>query len=225
MIQNILKFMGIVIIGLWLSSCEKSSTSSNPQVSGFMTNSEMSDSQRPLAGDSMVLDSGITEINLDVQKIVFRYKHEEKDKDDKDEDGENKKGYDKENDEDSVIVLAEPFNLNLLDLDKDSLISFINTNAPVGRLKEIRLILGKDNYVMKDSVKYALKVPSGKSSGIKIKVKGLLKAGEDNQFTVDFRLRESFKKDGTGKYYLRPVIKVKIAKGSLEGEDSDGSDD
>lgn len=204
--NNMLKFMAIGLIGLSVAACTKTTPPSNPQMTGHMTNTETS-GQKLIAGDSSNFDSTITVINLDVRKIVFKYAN------DKNEEIE----------KDSVIVSEVPFQLNLLAFTKDSLRKFIDAQIPAGRLHEIRLLLGPDNYVIKDSVKYALKVPSGKSSGVKIKVKGLLKLGEHNDFTIDFKIRESLKKDSSY-FILRPVIKVKINKGSIEGEDSDGSD-
>lgn len=80
--------------------------------------------------------------------------------------------------------------------------------VPTGLLKEIRLVLGNNNsIVIKDTI-YPLTIPSGGSSGLKIKVNKNLAAGIDS-ILVDFDAGLSVIKTGNGTYILKPVLKIK----------------
>lgn len=80
--------------------------------------------------------------------------------------------------------------------------------APAVVLKEVRLILGPDNTVMKDSVLYDMDTPSAQQSGLKIKVDKSLQVGIDT-LVLDFDAEKSIVETGNGKFILKPVIKVK----------------
>ncbi|WP_170227114.1 DUF4382 domain-containing protein [Luteibaculum oceani] len=75
-------------------------------------------------------------------------------------------------------------------------------------LKEIRLVLGANNTVVVDGETKSLKVPSGQSSGLKIKVNHEITAGLTYDFTLDFDAGQSVKERGNGEYILKPVIRV-----------------
>jgi hypothetical protein len=75
-------------------------------------------------------------------------------------------------------------------------------------LKELRLILGPGNSVMKDSVLYDLDTPSAQQSGLKIKIDKSLGLAFDS-LTVDFDAEKSIVETGNGKFILKPVIRVK----------------
>lgn len=87
-----------------------------------------------------------------------------------------------------------------------------------GDLKEIRLILGPDSYVIdRDGLRYDLKTPSGQSSGIKLKLdKATLRQRETFQLLLDFDVAKSIVERGNWKpgqdkkerYLLKPVIQV-----------------
>ena len=87
-----------------------------------------------------------------------------------------------------------------------------------GDLKEIRLILGPDSYVIgRDGLRYDLKTPSGQSSGIKLKLdKASLRQRETFQLLLDFDVARSIvergnwdhSKDKKERYLLKPVIRV-----------------
>lgn len=97
---------------------------------------------------------------------------------------------------------------NLLDYQNglDTLIA--QANVPTGTLKEIRFVLGDENSILIDSVLYPLTVPSGGSSGLKIKLNKQLNAGIDS-VVIDFDAALSIHKTGSGKYMLQPVLKIK----------------
>lgn len=65
------------------------------------------------------------------------------------------------------------------------------------------------NYVLVNGVKFPLIVPSGGSSGLKVRGPLIVAAGERAAYTVDFDLRKSLAERGaTGCYNLRPVLRV-----------------
>ena len=98
-----------------------------------------------------------------------------------------------------------------------------------GDLKEIRLILGPDSYVIgRDGQRYELKTPSGQSSGVKLKLdKATLRQRETFQLLLDFDVAKSIvergnwdpSKDKKERYLLKPVIRVvaQDLRGGLRG--------
>lgn len=73
----------------------------------------------------------------------------------------------------------------------------------------LRLVLGDSNTVMVDSNMYTLMVPSGSSSGYKIKFQDSVRADSLN-LTLDFDAEKSIVKQGAkDEYLLKPVITVK----------------
>lgn len=97
---------------------------------------------------------------------------------------------------------------NLLDFQNgiDTLIA--TGPVPTATLKELRLVLGPNNTVMKDSVIYDLDTPSAEQSGLKIKIDKSLALTADS-LTIDFDAAKSIVETGNGKFILKPVIKVK----------------
>ena len=79
---------------------------------------------------------------------------------------------------------------------------------PEGTVKEIRLILGNENTITEGGESYPLTIPSGSESGLKIKINKKLNQDVET-LVVDFDAALSVKKEGTGDYKLRPVLKLK----------------
>ncbi len=79
---------------------------------------------------------------------------------------------------------------------------------PVQVVKEIRFILGPNNTIKDAGVVYPLTIPSGSESGLKIKLNKSLNATLETVI-IDFDAALSVKKEGTGDYKLRPVLKIK----------------
>lgn len=74
-------------------------------------------------------------------------------------------------------------------------------------VKEIRLVLGPANSVKEGGMVYPLTIPSGSTSGLKIKVNKKLSSPLDS-LLIDFDAALSIQKESDG-YKLRPVIKLK----------------
>lgn len=87
---------------------------------------------------------------------------------------------------------------------QDTLI--VNDTLPPGEIQEVRLLLGPNNSIMVDSVLYPLKVPSGLSSGIKIKFNKIMVQDSLTNVTLDFDAKKSVVEQGNGSYLLKPVI-------------------
>lgn len=108
---------------------------------------------------------------------------------------------------------------NLLELSNgmDTLLG--TCEFPEGLLTQIRLVLGTDNYVIVDSVEYPLTVPSGSTSGLKLNVHEELAGGTAYTFWLDFDAAQSIHVTGSGKYMLKPVIRLyaEATSGSVEG--------
>jgi hypothetical protein len=96
---------------------------------------------------------------------------------------------------------------NLLGLQNglDTLVA--QGTVPTNTVKEIRLVLGDNNSIKYDGQVYPLTIPSGSTSGLKIKVNKKLNASLET-IVLDFDAGASITAEQDG-YKLRPVIKVK----------------
>ena len=96
---------------------------------------------------------------------------------------------------------------NLLDLQNglDTLIA--QGTVPSNTLREVRLVLGDDNTIKVNGQSYPLTIPSGATSGLKIKVNKKLNATIET-IVLDFDAGMSVNAEQDG-YKLRPVIQVK----------------
>ncbi len=78
---------------------------------------------------------------------------------------------------------------------------------PTGYVKEIRLVLGDNNSVVDSfGVRHPLTIPSGSSSGLKIKINKPV-YGPVDSLLLDFDAALSIQNEASG-YKLRPVIKL-----------------
>ena len=89
-----------------------------------------------------------------------------------------------------------------------------------GELSQIRLVLGDNNYVVKDGMEYPLKTPSAQQSGLKLKVNQTVEAGYLYAFVLDFDVSKSIVDAGnSGNIILKPVINASLeaASGIIQG--------
>jgi len=101
---------------------------------------------------------------------------------------------------------------NLLDFRNGIDTTIANGSVPSGAVKEVRFVLGNSNSVKVNGIVHDLKVPSGSSSGLKLKVTENLAPQLSYSILVDFDAARSIVQTGNGKYILKPVIRV-IADG------------
>ena len=107
---------------------------------------------------------------------------------------------------------------NLLDLvnDKDTILA--DAEIPSGKLSQIRLVLGDNNYIITNrGEKLMLTTPSAQQSGLKLNIHQPVVGGIINKLTLDFDVAKSIVEAGnSGKYILKPVIRtVLTASASL----------
>lgn len=104
-------------------------------------------------------------------------------------------------------IASKDTTVNLLDLQNGVTMLLAQDSVPAGILKEVRFILGEDNYIVLNGVRHELQTPSAEDAGLKIKIDKDL--GESlNSFTLDFDAALSIKEQN-GDYKLMPVIKLK----------------
>ena len=105
---------------------------------------------------------------------------------------------------------------------KDTLLA--NAEIQTGRIQQIRLILGSNNFVKLNGQTYNLKTPSAQQSGLKIKINQDVNGGITYKLLLDFDASRSIVQTGNGnnnneKYILKPVIRASLEAigGSVKG--------
>jgi hypothetical protein len=99
---------------------------------------------------------------------------------------------------------------NLLDLTngKDTILA--DAEIPAGKISQIRLLLGDNNYIINNSGdKIDLTTPSAQQSGLKVEVNQDVTGGQLYRLILDFDAGKSIVKAGnSGNYILKPVIRI-----------------
>lgn len=110
-------------------------------------------------------------------------------------------------DGDPITVSDGPKVFDLLELTADNPLLAVDARIPVGRYKQIRLILSNENTVVVNGVSKPLKVPSGEQTGVKLD--GAFEiSGVFLNMTLDFNSDESvYYTQGQG-WKLKPVIEI-----------------
>jgi hypothetical protein len=100
------------------------------------------------------------------------------------------------------------YNLLALTNGKDTLLS--DAQIPAGRMSQIRLVLGTNNYaITKTGERIELTTPSAQQSGLKVQVNQTLTGGVLYRLILDFDAAKSVVQAGnSGKYILKPVIRI-----------------
>jgi hypothetical protein len=101
--------------------------------------------------------------------------------------------------------------------DKDTLLADAEINT--GRVEQIRLVLGPNNYVVIDGQQHKLETPSAQQSGLKLNIHQDINEGIIYKLLMDFDVARSINVTGNGKYILKPVIRTTLvaAGGSIKG--------
>ncbi len=121
---------------------------------------------------------------------------------------------------DAVVNLnVKPGIYDLIKLTNGIDVLIATADLPVGKLSQVRLILGTNNSVKVDNVVYPLSTPSAMQSGLKINVQATLTAGVAYNLLLDFDANQSIVLTGSGEYQLKPVIRsIEVAtSGSISG--------
>ena len=92
-------------------------------------------------------------------------------------------------------VNAKPYDILRLVNDKDTILG--QTDLDSGRIEQIRLILGPNNYVKVNGQTYTLETPSAQQSGLKINLHQDVSAGLLYKLLLDFDAARSIVKQET----------------------------
>lgn len=119
----------------------------------------------------------------------------------------------------TVLNLAKPGIYDILDLNNgvDALLG--ETSLPAGKVSQLRMILGTENYVTVDGVRYPLSTPSAQQSGLKLNWMETLEPDGAYEIWLDFDADKSIVMQGNGSYSLKPVIRIfsKLTDGQIKG--------
>lgn len=107
-----------------------------------------------------------------------------------------------------ITLITYPGIYNLLALQNGVDTLLATGSFPFRIIKEIRFILGPDNTIKDAGIMYPLEIPGGSESGLKIKVDKKLQETLET-IVIDFDAGLSVKKEGTGDYKLRPVLRIR----------------
>ncbi len=101
--------------------------------------------------------------------------------------------------------------------DKDTLLA--NAEIPSGKIHQLRLVLGTENFVKINNQLIKLETPSAQQSGLKLNVQQTINNGVLYKIILDFDVAKSIVKTGNGKYMLKPVIRTVFESigGSIKG--------
>lgn len=101
--------------------------------------------------------------------------------------------------------------------DEDTLL--VDANIPSGRLHQMRLILGPENYIKINGILVKLNTPSAQQSGLKLNVQQDVAAGILYKIILDFDVAKSIVATGSDNYNLKPVIRTVFESvgGSIKG--------
>ena len=182
-----------------LSSCDSSDSMDSPEGKATM--------QITLVDDPAAYEA----VLIDVQGIEYKLEIDDDDIEDEDDDDNGDEGsriYDDEGE--WIYVDIEPRVYDILELQNGTEAVLADVDIEAGELKEVRLILGDNNQVVIDGDTLDMKVPSGSSSGLKVKVDSDIEAGESYELVVDFDAAKSIVHTGSDKYILKPVIRAKL---------------
>jgi hypothetical protein len=116
-------------------------------------------------------------------------------------------------------VHAGVYDLLKLVNDDDTLLS--DSNIPSGRIHQMRLVLGTENYVKIQGTTQLIKLetPSAQQSGLKLNIQQDVLDGILYTIALDFDVSKSIVRTGNSKYILKPTIRtiLNAAGGSIKG--------
>jgi Domain of unknown function (DUF4382) len=101
--------------------------------------------------------------------------------------------------------------------DEDTILA--DAAIPSGRIHQLRLILGTENYVKVNGTLIQLNTPSAQQSGLKLNMQQDVTNGILYKVLLDFDVAKSIVATGGGSYNLKPVIRTVFESvgGSIKG--------
>ncbi len=116
-------------------------------------------------------------------------------------------------------VNAGVYDLMKLINDDDTLLA--DAEIPSGRISQMRLVLGTENFVKIEGTAGLIKLetPSAQQSGLKLNIHHDVVNGILYTILLDFDVAKSIVKTGSNKYILKPVIRtvLQAVGGSIKG--------
>lgn len=100
---------------------------------------------------------------------------------------------------------------------RDALLADAEINT--GKIKQIRLVLGANNFVQIGGKTFSLKTPGAQQSGLKLKINQEVSEGLAYKLLMDFDASRSIVRTGNDQYILKPVIRTTLEAvgGSVKG--------
>ncbi len=142
-----------------------------------------------------------------IEVIALRIKADDNDQNNDD---------DIEDDSDESSWVEIPFEegsryVNLLELTGENSQFLGSEIFPEGEIDQLRLVLGDNNYVVKDGNRSELKTPSAQQSGLKIKLNESIEGGKSYEIVIDFDVEKSIIVAGnSGNIILKPVLRAYV---------------
>lgn len=118
-----------------------------------------------------------------------------------------------------TLKVDKPGRYNLLDLRNGTDALLCTSDIPVGRINQVRLILGSANSVQVKGKEYPLDAPSAEQSGLKLNLNQELTADASYSFWLDFDAGKSVVETGSGSYKLKPLLRAytQATNGKIKG--------
>ena len=144
-----------------------------------------------------------------IEVIALRIKADDNDQNNDD---------DLEDDSDESSWIEIPFEegsryVNLLELTGENSQFLGSEIFPEGEIDQLRLVLGDDNYVVKDGNRSELETPSAQQSGLKIKLNESIEGGKSYEIVIDFDVEKSIIVAGnSGNIILKPVLRAYVTE-------------
>lgn len=197
--KNLFSFLSIIGMALFAMAC--SSNDDNPTSGSARVNFYLVDA--PASYDEVW-----------VEVLAVRVKVEDDGIDDDDMDDDDESSW-------VEIVYDESQPINLLELTGGNSELLGSEDFPEGEIDQIRLILGEDNYVIKDGERFEMETPSAQQSGLKIKVDEDIEGGMTYDLIIDFDVAKSIVEAGnSGQIILKPVLRAyldEVSSGNIMG--------
>ncbi len=121
-------------------------------------------------------------------------------------------------------LAVTPTRYNLLELMNNAGVTLAEQDLPEGDYGEIRLVIECEGdeapEIVIEGETFPLTVPSGCTSGFKLKGEFTVAAGAETVLIMDFDMSKSVHETGNGKYMLKPVVRFiqADAAGNINGE-------
>ena len=208
-----MRFWGIalsVLIAIGISSCTQNTDDQLLQgdKSGKLT---VKITDAPFPSD-LVEEANITIDMVTIKKAELSNTDDEE----SDEDEMEEKSVSMSDTTSFIILSEETYEINLLDLSNGVTQILSENEIPVGEYNEIRLHVVSAGIKLNDGREFDLKVPSGNTSGLKIKISPVLEIMEGmyGEVLIDFDVSRSFNaigsdnsKNGIKGFHFNPVVR------------------